>query len=343
MSEVALIFNTVMFAVLIVTGIIAIIPVTKKNKQSYNVINTNFMWVLRLILVLYSLHYTVYSYGSIYLEEGQLTIGKGFKVMYLVMALIQVVQVTFTVYLYKKENAYTLPAVIALFIMVYTVTNGNTVPYIIFSTTTGLITIISFLVKGKKNRDGTLFGFGLLIFLIYFTDIARILADVLQPGNTTSEFFMFTGQVSGFVFLSLGTWGVYERHFLYDKEREAKIKSSWISQMIVKDSAKIQKQTYIARKMFLECPVCHQTGRHVASSEEVRLRYQNSKGIVKITIPEETICPHSISIYVDRKYSVRGYETPQLEKKSGAIDLSEDQIPQDLINEEIVHAIPEQK
>lgn len=336
MIDSAFIFNTVVFAAMIIIGNVAIYPVRKRNKQSYNAITTNFMRVLSFILIMYSIHYGVYSYEMIYLDGKEISIGgEQFTLMYMVVTFIQVAQITFTIYLYKRENLYTLPAVVSIFVILYTATYDNEIPFILLIVTTSAISMAFFLSKGKKNRDGTMFGYGLLILLILFTDVSRGMAEALVDKNGTSNFFMFTGQLSGFIFLALGTWGVYERHFLYDKEREAKIKSSWISQIIVKESKKSQQHTYGRRKMFLECPVCHKTGKHVPSAEEVRNRYQNTKGIVKLTLPEETICPHSISVYIDRKYSIRGYETPKPDNKVKASDHSDDQIPPDVVTEEM--------
>lgn len=62
----------------------------------------------------------------------------------------------------------------------------------------------------------------------------------------------------------------------------------------------------------LICPVCHKKKLVKVPKKVV----ENSKTLLTISVPSNYICPHGFQAYVDRWFSVRGYQNADLELKN---------------------------
>jgi len=58
------------------------------------------------------------------------------------------------------------------------------------------------------------------------------------------------------------------------------------------------------KKLLITCPSCGKTG-HIEISEEIIKK--SLRGLLSVNIAEETICPHTFSVYIDKNLKIRDY------------------------------------
>lgn len=298
--------DLLVFFAMVSFGILSIIPLTRKNRKNYNPINSAFIRMIIAILILESMRFFV-----LFLEFDDIfVIGYELRLTYILGFAVIMVRFLFFFYLQHWSYHYALPIIWWIFTLVSLAEINNQMIRAVNSTILPILLIIFFLRKGVKNRDGNIFAIGL--FELSFTIGAMF---IYSPISVFSEMFIFMVVTLGFILLNLGTWDILVKAIFYDKEREKKIKSAWISQMIQVPTGR-QKQVQVAAvvqeaiaRVHLECPICGADKRHVLSPKFVRDRKTNPKGIVRMLVDEGTICDHAFIAYLDRGFKARGYDT----------------------------------
>jgi hypothetical protein len=291
----------VLFGTFLAAGIIAMVPIYKRNKDVYNPINRAFMVLLWFVLAIYTSRTVLYLISELYPNTLTSVISVGLKPFY--FNIDQAAYLTFLFYILGLKRFYTLPGVVIFFVIYYLVINPVE-NYMYASLPLLVINVALFMKKGIDNHNGTIFGYSLFMLVAsLFGSVYAITSgdiELIQP-------YYLIGFTMGFLLLSLGTYGWYERHVLYDWTKERKIKNGWAAQRI-QVTKQLVKMEAADKKVFIECPVCHMTNVEVFSLQKVESRYKDARGITIETISKASNCGHAFRLYVDRNFKVRAAE-----------------------------------
>jgi len=151
---------------------------------------------------------------------GYVTIGQ------IIGNILFVIQLEFIFYLKKLTKLYTLPFIIAFYIIAGRILIDSPMPFITYAMIVGYGSAYLLIKDGKKKQNGLAVGMG-LFFLIW----------ALGQTIPFDRLFIFC-RLIGMIFLFLGTKGFYEKYVFLDQEEEQKIMGTWISKLVVKDQYK---------------------------------------------------------------------------------------------------------
>ena len=134
-----------------------------------------------------------------------------------------IIQLEFMFYLQKLTKLYTLPPIIAFYLMAGRAIIDSSVPFIIYAMIVGYGSAFFLIKEGRQKRNGLAVGMG-LFFLFW------------AIGQTIPvETFFVASRLIAMISLYLGTRGFYEKYVFPDMQQEEKIISTWISKIVVKE------------------------------------------------------------------------------------------------------------
>ena len=134
-----------------------------------------------------------------------------------------IIQLEFMFYLQKLTKLYTLPPIIAFYLMAGRVIIDSSIPFIIYAMIVGYGSAYFLIKEGRQKRNGLAVGMG-LFFLFW------------AIGQTIPvETFFVICRVIAMISFYLGTKGFYEKYVFVDIQEEEKIISTWISKIVVKE------------------------------------------------------------------------------------------------------------
>jgi hypothetical protein len=297
-----------------VLAIVAQVPMTRKRKQGVQSINRSFTtWLtfgVTMTIIRFMEYIQIINNGA---NEGQLfSFGELLDSWHLIPMLSVMAQLQFVIYILRQYKFYSLPFINIFFLSLALFQYDNPAAYNMIMIPIAYITSGLFIWKGLRNRDGLTFSLGMFSLLDY--GIPYFLYSPMKYMAHVSGAWLYAPflicALLSVVFLNLGTWGWLDKHVFYDKEREKQIKNAWVSRLIEIEKKKPDVKKTAGKSIMLECPICHHQGRKQFSHEVVLERAKNEKGIVKMLLNQEKeICEHQFVAYIDRSFSIRGYET----------------------------------
>jgi hypothetical protein len=297
----------------VVFAITAMIPIIRKRKQGVQSLNKSFMiwmvFMLGMTMIRFSEYIMIINQG---VPEGSFSIGALLSTWYLIPMLSIMAELQFVLYILRKYKFYSIPVILTFFVSLGLFQYDTIAAYDMVMLPIAFITPNLFMWKGKGNRDGLTFSIG--VFSLFDYGIAYTINSIMKYALNFSGVILYLPLLFSALFavfyLNLGTWGWLDRHVFYDKQREKQIKNAWVSRLIEIEKRKPEVKKTEGKFVLLECPICHQQGRKQFAHEVVLERAKNEKGIVKILLNQEKeICEHQFVAYVDRSFSIRGYET----------------------------------
>ncbi len=304
-------------------GIVAIIPLRRTVKTSINPIDSNFYKLLLLVFFITLIRLADFTYGwfqsgieFMSRESGLYTMGAYLKVGLFVVFIIMSAEIIFILSLYDLREFYSLPVVATIFFCLALYQFESDLPVMIYNIPFLFITVYFFVSKGIKGRNGLVFSLGIFIFVDFTFEWAIAF--------TANTIYMYYGTILGLFIFALGTWGWFDEHLFYDREKAKKIRQNWINRRFnrlrkkdakqVNDNAPIEvlmvnKQPSIREKTLqVECKSCKKTFTIKVTPEERIARFQNPQGIIKKDFQCPNGCDDSIIAFIDRNYVIRAYE-----------------------------------
>ncbi|NMC08629.1 MAG: hypothetical protein GYA24_25695 [Candidatus Lokiarchaeota archaeon] len=298
--------------VYIFLAMMATVPVARKRKQGLQSLNKAFIAWLYFTMAMTIIRFTEYIF---IMENGVLPgsfyIGASLSTWYLIPMLSVMAQFQFVLYIMRKYKYYSIPAILTFFVSLGLFQYDSHVAYDILMIPIAYLPAGLFFWKGIKNKDGLTFSLGLYTTFDYILPywIYSPMKFVMNAAGSDIYYVFIIGALIAATSLNLGTWGWFDRHVFYDKEREKQIKNAWVSRLIEIEKKKPDVKKTQGKSIVLECPICHRQGRKQFAHEIVLERARNEKGIVKMLLNQEKeICEHQFVAYVDRSFSIRGYE-----------------------------------
>jgi hypothetical protein len=134
-----------------------------------------------------------------------------------------IVQLEFIFFLKKLTKYYTLPFIIAFYLIAGRIIVNSSIPFISYAMIVGYGSAYILIRDGKKKQNGLAVGMGL--FFLFWALGQTIPLEV---------FFIFC-RLSAMIMLFLGTRNFYEKYVFPDLEEEQKIMGSWITKFVVKE------------------------------------------------------------------------------------------------------------
>jgi hypothetical protein len=148
---------------------------------------------------------------------GYVTIGQ------IIGNILFIIQLEFMFFLKKLIKLYTLPFIIAFYIIIGRILIDSSIPFITYAMIVSYATAYLLIRDGKRKRNGLAIGMGLFFLLWGFGQTFQF------------EVLMFSFRLIAMIFLFLGTRGFYEKYVFLDKQEEQKIMGTWITKFVVKD------------------------------------------------------------------------------------------------------------
>ncbi|MEX2683421.1 MAG: hypothetical protein Q6373_017730 [Candidatus Sigynarchaeota archaeon] len=296
----------------LILAIIAQVPVSRKRKQGIHSFNKSFqIWLTFTVTMTMCRFFEYIQVINMGLPPGSFYIGAALSTWYLIPMLSVMAQLQFVLYIMRKYKFYSVPSILTFFLALGLFQYDNPTAYNVIMIPIAYITPALFLWKGIKNRDGFTFSLGLFSLLDYGIPyfIHSPMRFMAHMGGALIYAPFFICALFAVAFLNLGTWGWLDKHVFFDKERERRIKNAWVSRLIEIEKKKPEAHKAAGRYVVIECPICHRQVRKQFPQEVVLERARNEKGIVKMLLNQEKeICEHQFVAFVDRSFSIRGYE-----------------------------------
>jgi len=148
---------------------------------------------------------------------GYVTIGQ------IIGNILFVIQLEFMFFLKKLIKLYTLPFIIAFYLITGRILVNSPLPFIIYAMLVGYGSAYLLIKDGKRKLNGLAVGMG-LFFLLW----------ALGQTIPVEVFFLFC-RLFAMIMLFLGTKGFYEKYIFPDLEEEKKIMGVWIAKFVIKD------------------------------------------------------------------------------------------------------------
>lgn len=290
----------------------AMIPFYRKRLRGEGSFNKAFLvWLsftVTLTIVRLMEYFAVMNAGT---TEGSFGIGERLTTWYLLPMLSIIAQLQFVLYILRAYKFYSVPPVLLFFLALGLYQYNDMTAYNIVMIPLAYVVSILFLWKGARNKDGLTFAIG--VFSLFDYGIPYFIHSPMRFMAGMEGIILYLPLLGGALFaiayLNLGTWGWLDRHVFYDKERERKIKNAWVSRLIELERTKAPAQRTGDKTIVIECPICHVQGKQDIPREILLERARNEKGIVKMLLNQDgEMCEHQFIAYVDRAFSIRGYE-----------------------------------
>ncbi|MFX0020355.1 MAG: hypothetical protein ACFFAK_08475 [Promethearchaeota archaeon] len=204
---------------IILFGVLSLIPVYKNWKES-----KNRMYIAIFIYTIGVIGYSLINIFTYILEiDTNVYLVGDLRFGYVLGYILFTIQFVFMLYLRGLNKLYTLPFIVAFYLIIGHILKPSTMSFIIYAMFVSYTPAYFMLRDGKKKRNGLAFGMG-LFFLIW--GIGQVIpVDFVMEIFRTIAIFMFF----------LGTRGFYEKYIFVNQEEEQKIMGTWIARFVVKE------------------------------------------------------------------------------------------------------------
>ncbi|MFW9936178.1 MAG: hypothetical protein ACFFD5_00870 [Candidatus Thorarchaeota archaeon] len=205
--------------IIVIFGILSLIPVFASWKDT-----KNRMYIAIFVLTLGLIAFSIINLLT-YLFEIDTTVYLigGLRFGYILGYILATIQLEFMLYLRDLKKLYTVPFIIAFYLIMGNILIVSSLAFILYLTFVAYVPAYFLLRDGKSKRNGLAFGTGLL-FLIWGIGQTIPLLLITIIFRTVAVFFFF-----------LGTRGFYENYIFLDQQEEQKILGTWISKFVVKE------------------------------------------------------------------------------------------------------------
>lgn len=195
---------------------LAIINTIKNWKENKNRILIAISVYLAAVIFYGFFSITIYAFDFSLdaLIVGYLTLGQ------ILGHFLFIVQLEFMLYLKKRSRFYTLPFVIAFYIIVGKIMIESSLAFIIYATIVSYGSAYFLIKDGRSRRNGLAIGMG-LFFLSW---------GLGQTFQVETVFIAF--KLIGIIALYLGTRGFYEKYVFINVKEEKRIVNTWISKLV---------------------------------------------------------------------------------------------------------------
>ena len=205
--------------IIILLVIISVIPLTKKLRETKNIVYLGVI-SFQIAILIYSINQiNIYYFGNIQI------FGEALNVSTIIWLLIVTLESLFFFYLKNLKKLYTLPIVISFFVAAGLVLIADTNPLMYYSLLSVFSIGVLLIREGYKNKNGIPFSLGLSIVIIGFGFLTNLFL--------IEEMIRLIFWIIGMTFFVLGSWGFFEKYVLIDKLEEQKIKNTWIARLVI--------------------------------------------------------------------------------------------------------------
>jgi len=205
--------------IIILLVIISVIPLTKKLRETKNIVYLGVI-SFQIAILIYSINQiNIYYFGNIQI------FGEALNVSTIIWLLIVTLESLFFFYLKNLKKLYTLPIVISFFVAAGLVLIADTNPLMYYSLLSVFSIGVLLIREGYKNKNGIPFSLGLSIVIIGFGFLTNLFL--------IEEMIRLIFWIIGMTFFVLGSWGFFEKYVLIDKVEEQKIKNTWIARLVI--------------------------------------------------------------------------------------------------------------
>ncbi|MHA1681759.1 MAG: hypothetical protein ACTSUE_12180 [Promethearchaeota archaeon] len=294
-----LLITMVFFIAFIILSALVLLPLHKEKSEHFNPISENFYYIVIILIACYAIKFLItWSYypESPFKLGDMPVIGAYLKISLIFSLLIELFQFLFLLIVYGKRKYYSIPFLWFLFTAASNIETDAHIFIIISSIITSGSSVVLFLYKGIRNKNGLLLSYGIHVGL-YFT------GNLLMRGD---YIYFIIPATLGFLVFNLGAWDVIDQHLFIDRKLEKKIKNAWINQVIqridtVKNKAPEQKLR--PKRLHIVCPVCAKQDVRMIPVSEILKRQEKPQGIVELLVTD--VCEHELVLYIDRNYTIR--------------------------------------
>lgn len=202
-----------------IIGLLAVINTLKRWKENKNRILVAISVYVIAILMRSLLDIFIYAadFELDFIVAGYVTFGQ------IIGNFLFIVQVEFVLYLKKFTKLYTIPFIIAFYIIMGRILVDSIIPFIIWAMIVSYASAYNLIKDGRKKRNGLAVGMG-FFFLLY------------GIGATLNIEVLFVAiRTVAMITLYLGTIGFYEKYVWPDQKVEEKILTTWISKLVIKE------------------------------------------------------------------------------------------------------------
>ncbi|MFX1477610.1 MAG: hypothetical protein ACFFCI_05730 [Promethearchaeota archaeon] len=210
----------VMEAVYFTLGTLSMTRTLKNWKENKNriliAISVYIIAVLARSLIDIIIYITGFTLDAVL--AGTLTVGQ------VIGNILFVIQLEFMFFLKKYPKLYSLPVIIAFYLIIGRILVDSAIPFIIYAMLVSYSSAYFLIRDGKRRHNGLAIGMG-LFFLIWG------LGQTIGP-NT--EWIFITFRLIAMVTLYAGTRGFYEKYVWPNQEKEQKIMNAWITKLVAK-------------------------------------------------------------------------------------------------------------
>jgi hypothetical protein len=295
----------------IVLTILALVPIIRQNRKSYNALNEKFIHMM-VVLAIFQGGGFVAKY--LFLNVMGLVeplIPQNLRVDMITSFGLLAVLLHFSLYATGHRKHYGLPWIWYIFIMAFMVQLGNQesdIP-VLSSAVVATALVILFLTKAIKNRSGLMLGIG---FYIILNMVFALLNQYEGKNIIEEEIYALLGFMTGNLVLAMATWDIYDKYILFDRQKERAIRSSWIAKIMQTTGGKsevgpIKAQPNRQVQRLVKCPACNASKLWLLPGDLIITREQSTMGIVKLPVPGGTTCDHAYNMYVDKSFQILGY------------------------------------
>ena len=206
-------------SIYLIIGLLSIINTVKTWKDNRNRILIAISIYIGAILVRSILDVFIYLFdiNLDFLIVGYVSIGQ------IIGNILFLIQLNFVFFLKKLTKLYTLPFIIAFYLIVGRILVNSSLPFIIYAMIFGYGSAYILIRDGKSKRIGFAVGMGL--FFLFWGLSQTIQLDV----------FFISSRLIAIITLFLGTIGFYEKYVFPDQEEERKVMATWIAKIVVKE------------------------------------------------------------------------------------------------------------
>ncbi|MBN2153851.1 MAG: hypothetical protein JW839_20505 [Candidatus Lokiarchaeota archaeon] len=296
--------------------VIAILPLVRENRATYNATSDNFVKMMVVLVFLQAGGFVVKYLLLDVMGLQEPIFPKNLRIDMIVSFGMLAVLLHFSLYATGKRKHYGLPWIWYIFILTFMVQIGDTMvdAPVVSSAVVAISLVGLFLVKAIKNRFGLMLGIALYII----TNVVFALLNQYVASTVTLEITCnLLAFVSGNAAIALATWNIYDRYVLYDRKKEQAIKSTWIAKIMqtqkvpvgmaaTRDGNTHQGNVQIQRRV--TCPVCKASRIWLLPGDLISARNNSQKGITLVPVPAGTTCDHAYSMYLSKAFDILGYE-----------------------------------
>jgi len=203
----------------LILGILSAIRVFKSWKETKNRVLFAIGLYISAVAFRSTFDVAIYSFDFSLdvIVAGYLTLGQ------IIAQFLFIIQLEFMFYLKKRPRLYTLPFVLAFYILMGRVLVDSNMPFIMYAAIVSYGSAFFLIKDGRSRRNGLAIGMG-LFFL--FWGLGQSI-----PVDTILIAFKLIGMLAFY----LGTRGFYEKYVFINVQEEDRILNTWISKLVASE------------------------------------------------------------------------------------------------------------